>query len=59
MLGIIWYFSCIAGAFVYLVGSSLAEKLTFTEIVAASIPLGTVIPAYITFGISALISSLG
>jgi hypothetical protein len=58
MLGIIWYFGTIVAAFIWLLGSPLYPRLTVGELVAASIPVGTIGAAWIAFLIACLLSAL-
>lgn len=58
-LGLVWYFSTLVAAFVYLMGSPLAKLMSFTELVVAAIPLGTIAGAWIVYFVASLISNLG
>jgi uncharacterized membrane protein len=59
MLGLVWYVGCLAGAFVWMMGSTtLSRRLTVGEIVAGSLAIGTIAPAYITYLIGSCLSML-
>lgn len=58
-LGLLWYFATLAAAFVYLMASPLSKLMSFTEIVVASIPLGTIAGAWVVYFVASLISNLG
>lgn len=53
-----WYVGCIVGAFIWLAGSNLTAYLSTPELIAGSIVLGTIAPAYITFIIASCLSML-
>ncbi len=57
-LGLLWYFATLVAAFVYLVGSPLSKLLSPTELLWASVPLGTIAGAWITYFVASLISSI-
>lgn len=59
MLGLVWYGACLLGAFIWLVGSpALSSRLSFGEVAAGALAVGTIAPAYITYLVSCLLSSL-
>lgn len=58
MLGLVWYIGCLAGGFVWLGGSSIAAQLSMGELIAGSLVIGTIAPAYITYLIACCLSML-
>lgn len=59
MIGLLWYFSTIVAAYVYLLGSRLGSLMTPTEAVFAAIPVGTIGGAWVVYFVASLISNLG
>jgi hypothetical protein len=59
MIGLLWYFSTIVAAYVYLLGSRLGNLITPTEAVFAAIPVGTIGGAWVVYFVASLISNLG
>jgi hypothetical protein len=58
-IGLIWYAATLVGAFIWMMGSpALTARLSFGELVAASLVVGTIAPAYITYLCSCLLSML-
>lgn len=56
---VVWYASCLLGAFVWLLGSpSLSANLSIGELVAGAICIGTIAPAYITYLVGCCLSML-
>lgn len=58
MLGEIWHFFALACTFIVLV-ARLSTALTFVELIAASIAVGSIIPAGIVYIIACLTSAIG
>jgi len=58
-IGLVWYAATLVGAFIWMMGSpSLTSRLSFGELVAGSLVVGTIAPAYITYLASCLLSML-
>ena len=58
MWGTLWYLATIVAAFVWLLGSGLASRLSIGELLFASIPVGTIGGAWVVFLVSCLLSQL-
>jgi len=59
MLGLLWYFACLVGGFIWVLGSpSISSQLTLGEIVGGGIAVGTIAPAYITYLVACCLSML-
>jgi hypothetical protein len=58
MLGELWYFATLAATFVVLV-ARLSPRLSLPEIVAATVAVGSIGPAWIVYIISCLTSAIG
>ncbi len=58
MLAELWYLLTLGAAFVVLV-SRLGSTLTLTEHIAASVTVGTIVPAWIVYLIACLTSAIG
>ena len=56
--GLLWYAYCLAAAFVVLV-ARVAPHLTLAEVLAATVPVGTVASAWIIFLVAVLTSAIG
>ncbi len=58
MLAELWYLQTLVAAFVVLV-ARLGSALTLPELVAASVAVGTIIPAWIVYIVACLTSAIG
>ena len=59
MIGLLWYFATLLGAYIYILGSPLATVLSPIEAAFAAIPLGTIAAPWIVYIVAALMSNLG
>ena len=58
MWGVVWYVGTLLAAFTWLLGTSLAQKLTIGELLFASIPVGTIGGAWLVFLTACMLSQL-
>jgi hypothetical protein len=56
--GSLWFVGCVAASFVVLV-ARLSPALTLPEIIAASIAVGSIVPAWIVYLVACLTSAVG
>ena len=57
-LGLAWYLGSLVAAFVWLLDSTLAPKLTLAELAFAAIPVGTIGGAWLVFLVACALSQL-
>ncbi len=58
MLGLLFYLATLAAAFVAVV-ARLAPRLSLVELIAVSVAVGSIVPAWIIYIIACLTSALG
>lgn len=58
MNGLLWFWGCVAGGFIYLVASPISSLLSIGELIAAAVPVGTIAAAWIVYLVACIYSSL-